>query len=213
MSGDARSLTEDLPGRMPEDERPLWSGGPDGASLARHALHVRKVAVYFALLLAWRLLAVWRDGFSVEAAINASLTTAALALAVVAALRAYAWASARSTDYAITTKRVIIRTGVALPITINVPFSKIERVDVKRRDGGGGDIEITLIDGERVGYVILWPSAKPFHPLRVRPMLRALADVDTAAATLSSALQAHVEAGGTATPATHDDSHGMLLAG
>ncbi len=212
MKKDGVSLTADVPGQMPDDERPLWSGGPHGALLARHALHVRKIAVYFALLLAWRLLAVWRDGFTIDAAVNAATTTALLALAVVAALRVYAWASARSTDYAITTKRLIIRTGVALPITVNVPFSKIACVDVKRRDGGGGDVEITLIDGERIGYVILWPSAKPFHPLRVRPMLRALEDVETVAATLSDALHQYATQAGIETGSTAENYQKMVPA-
>ena len=48
---------ESLPGALPPDERVLWCGGPGGAQLARYALHVRKFAVYFALLLGWRLLA------------------------------------------------------------------------------------------------------------------------------------------------------------
>ena len=45
-----------LPEELPEGERILWRGGPDWKSLAMHVFHVRAVAIYFALILAWK---VW----------------------------------------------------------------------------------------------------------------------------------------------------------
>ena len=66
------------PSEIPPGERVLWVGGPDTGAMARYALHWRKVAVYFVLLLAWRLLAVWRDGAGADAALNATVTTVLL---------------------------------------------------------------------------------------------------------------------------------------
>ena len=149
MSMPKAPLTQDFPAALPTGERALWRGGPGIAGLARHALHVRKLAVYFGLLAVWRLIAVWRDGFSIDAATNALVTTGLLAFAVIAALALYARYSARSTSYSITTERVVIRTGIALPITVNLPFSKIASVDVRRRANGSGDIELTLNEGAR----------------------------------------------------------------
>ena len=41
-----------LPSALPAGERVVWQGAPDWRSLAVHAFHVRKVAIYFALMLA-----------------------------------------------------------------------------------------------------------------------------------------------------------------
>ena len=41
-----------LPSALPKGERVVWQGAPDWKRLAIHAFHVRKVALYFALMLA-----------------------------------------------------------------------------------------------------------------------------------------------------------------
>ena len=193
MSDQSGDMTLGIPRGLPSDERPLWSGGPDSRLLARRGLHLRKLAVYFVALLTLRLAIVWKDGFAWDIAWSVTLTTTLLALSVLAIVRLYASASARSTTYTITTERIVIRTGIALPISINLPFTKIVSVDV-RTDGDGGDIELTLEQGAKVGYLILWPSAKPLHFGRVRPMLRALASVSKPASVLGDALAKHNEA-------------------
>ncbi|MEL7298728.1 MAG: photosynthetic complex putative assembly protein PuhB, partial [Pseudomonadota bacterium] len=205
MSDHSGDMTLGIPRGLPSDERPLWTGGPNSRLLARRALHVRKLAVYFIALLAWRLAIVWKDGFAWDVAWNVSLTTALLALVVLAIVRLYASASARSTTYTITTERIVIRTGIALPISINLPFSKIVSVDV-RTDHAGGDIELTLERGAKVGYLILWPSAKPFHFGKVKPMLRALTSVAEPASVLGDALAAHSDATKPILPLINDDS-------
>ncbi|MEL6447496.1 MAG: photosynthetic complex putative assembly protein PuhB [Pseudomonadota bacterium] len=197
------------PSEIPPGERVLWVGGPDTGAMARYALHWRKVAVYFVLLLAWRLLAVWRDGAGGDAALSATVTTVLLGAAVLGALWLFARASARATQYTITEERVVIRTGVALSIAVNLPFKQIASADVRRRDNGGGDIELALVEGARAGYLVLWPNAKPFHFARPVPMLRALPVVDHVAVLLGEALRQH--AGGremTSEPATADNAVG-----
>lgn len=179
------------PSEIPPGERVLWVGGPDTGAMARYALHWRKVSVYFVLLLAWRLVAVWRDGAGADAALSATVTTALLGGCVVGALWLFARASARATQYTITEERVVIRTGVALSIAVNLPFKQVASADVRRRDGGGGDIELALVDGARAGYLVLWPNAKPFHFARTVPMLRALPAVDHVAVLLGEALRQH----------------------
>ena len=51
-----------LPEPLPPGETVLWQGSPDWLLLARRAFHVRKVAVYFGLLLAWRVAGTLADG-------------------------------------------------------------------------------------------------------------------------------------------------------
>ena len=191
MSLEDDRIEASLPSALPHGERMLWRGGPDGALLARHALHLRKVALYFALLLAWRLGLVWRDGSGWDVAVSATLTTAALALVTLAALRLYAGWSARATTYSITTHRVIVQTGVALPITVNLPYALVDQADLVHRGGDAGDIVLRLQPGKRAAYLILWPSVQPFHLMHPRPMLRALAEVNAPAEALGEALAAY----------------------
>ena len=43
-----------LPERLPAGERILWQGSPDFRALARNAFHLRKLALYFSVLLVAR---------------------------------------------------------------------------------------------------------------------------------------------------------------
>ena len=42
-----------LPEPLPHGERILWQGAPAWGSIARRVFHLRKVALYFGVLLAW----------------------------------------------------------------------------------------------------------------------------------------------------------------
>ncbi len=53
-----------LPALLPEGERLLWQGSPRWQSLAVRAYQVRKVAVYFGILVAWRIAAGVNAGHS-----------------------------------------------------------------------------------------------------------------------------------------------------
>ena len=46
-----------------------------------------------------------------------------LALTAIGMLTLLAWLSARATVYSVTSHRVIIKGGVALPVTVNLPFA------------------------------------------------------------------------------------------
>ncbi len=94
-----------LPAALPEGERILWRGSPQWGGLAIRAFHARKVGLYFAALLVWRVLEAKGAGLSW----TASLTTAAgivpIAALAIAILTGLAYAYARSTIYTITDKR------------------------------------------------------------------------------------------------------------
>ncbi|MEM9171618.1 MAG: photosynthetic complex putative assembly protein PuhB [Pseudomonadota bacterium] len=185
-------LTQDMPELMPASEYPMWRGKPDMRLLARRALHVRKVAAYFLLLIVWRVVSGLRDGSAAVAIAEIAITTLVLGLVVIAALYAYAYWSARTTSYTITSERIVINTGIALTVTVNVPFAVIESVDTVRY-GESGDIEITLMPGSLASYAVLWPSAKRWHFIKARPMLRALPDLEHVASILGPALKTHLE--------------------
>jgi hypothetical protein len=194
-----------LPERLPPGERMLWQGSPRWRSLALRAFRVRAVAIYFGLLMLWRVAAALSDGESFAQAALSAAKLIPLAAAAIAILALLAWLSARATVYTITDRRLVIRSGVALPLSVNLPFAAVESAGLKRFRDGTGDIALALVRGQRVGYVSLWPHVRPWHFSRPQPALRALAHADEVARTLSAALAASVggpPAGATAgTPA------------
>lgn len=178
-----------LPAPLPDEERLLWQGGPVTRELAVRALHVRKVAVYFVALLVWRLGEQLAAGAGLAAMGLATAKVMLIGAVTIGMLYLFAWLIARSTVYSITTRRIVMRFGVALPMTINLPFSKIESAELRIAPDGSGDIQLALVRGERIGYVILWPHARPFRFARVRPMLRCVPGVEPVARKLASAMQ------------------------
>lgn len=185
-----------LPERPPEGEHILWQGAPEWRGLARHAFHTRKIAVYAGLLLSWHSVTAVYDGASLGAALLSVAGAVPLAAAAVGLPALLAWLTARSTIYTVTSKRVVIRGGVALPLTVNLPFEKIDAAALKRHRDGSGDIALTLKGKDRIAYLALWPNVRPWRLARPEPMLRCLAAPEAAAGLLARALvSAHAESG------------------
>ncbi len=177
-----------LPEPLPRGERLLWQGSPDWRVLARQAMHTRMLAVYFAVLLAWRAANVWSNGGSPIDAAVAVLWLLPVALTAIAVLSVLAWLMARTSVYTITDKRVVMRIGIVLNITFNLPHSQIVSAGLRTNADGSGDLTLLLNDADRIAYVHLWPHARPWHLKRTEPMLRALPQVHAVAAILSAAL-------------------------
>lgn len=191
MSGDYDfEPVRGLPAHLPKSETLLWQGHPEWRSLAVHAFHVRKVVVYFVLLAVWSVASTLADGNSMGAALSSVVWVAPMALAAVALLSAFAWLSARTTVYSITSRRIVMRIGIALPITINLPFRAVESVGLKRHADGSGDIPASLPKGYRLAFLVLWPHARPWRIRNPQPMLRSVPDVERVAQLLVDAISA-----------------------
>jgi hypothetical protein len=182
-----------LPGHLPPDEKVLWQGSPSWTHLAIRTLHVRKIWIYFALLAVWQAATLLQSGESwltVLASARWSVLAAALATAILSLL---AWSMARATIYTITSKRVVLRSGVALPMAINIPFSEIEGASVRQFSGGNGDIPLQLTNKQRLAYLVLWPNVRPWIVNHPQPMLRAIDDATNAGRILADALAADAQ--------------------
>lgn len=179
-----------LPAYLPEGETLLWQGAPAAWTVARRSLHVGLVAIYFAALLAWRILTGLDGGATpYEIAVD-SIPLLLVATASIALLYLLAYLIGRTTIYSITSRRVVMRYGVALPMTVNIPFTAIKAADVATDSNGSGDIALNVEGLGRIGYFHLWPHARAWHVRRPQPALRALPDAAGAANTLSRALHA-----------------------
>lgn len=179
-----------LPEKLPEGEGILWQGAPRWWSLASRALHLRALALYFVLMVTWSVSTAIASGGSLGEMALASATSLGLALLCLAVLAVIGRALGKATLYTITNRRVVLRVGVALPMTINIPFSAIESAAVKRQADGTEDIVLTLTRGHKIAWLALWPHARPWRFSRPQPMLRALPVSAGAAQVLARALAA-----------------------
>lgn len=195
-----------LPALLPPGEDMLWQGAPDWRVLARRAFHLPLVLGYFALLAAWAVATAVSDGVPFTQAGIGIAATLAMGAAAAALILLYAFLIARTTVYTITSKRVVLRLGVALPKCVNLPFARIAGAEVKLFDGGAGDLALQFVPGDRIALLHIWPHARPGHITRPQPSLRAIPDAARVANLLAEALLA-VNPGGrrTAAAATSRD--------
>ncbi len=200
-----------LPELLPDGERILWQGAPNWQLVARQVFHADKVAIYFALLLAWRVASQWNDGGAGEALVSLKLLLPLVALAL-GLLALMGWLTARTTAYTLTNRRVVMRIGIVLTVTYNLPLSRIEGAHlragrVRRRAApeadqpprgaasgaslgvgdGRGDIVLALESETRIAWLQLWPHVRPWRVKRAEPMLRGLDDAKAVAAMLQQA--------------------------
>jgi Bacterial PH domain len=176
-----------LPGTLPPGEHVLWQGRPSWRALAREIFHVRWLALYFALFGAMRFALAVREHQGVRGAF-ALLGLAGLAAGCLALLALLAWLNARATIYTITTRRVVLRIGVAIPTTWNLPFKRLASADVNLRPQGDGDIVLKLAEPDRIAWVHLWPHTQPWKLANARPALRAIAEPARVALILREAV-------------------------
>ena len=180
--------TPGLPGRLPAGEQILWQGAPDWRSLAIRAFHARKVAIYCIVLMAWHFYGRLYDGYSVGMALNALMIPVLLTIAVTALLAGLGWLSARSTIYTITNRRIVMRAGIALPMSINIPFKSLAEGNLKMHRDGTGDVILTIAGNDRIAYAHLWPHVRRWRFRRPEPMLRCIPEPLQAAETLGRAI-------------------------
>lgn len=176
-----------LPGFLPDGEKIIWQGKPAVRDFAIRTLHIRKVAIYFALLLGWRVL---EQGIA-----GGHLQFVGLSLAGLGLLLLLAWLMVRSTLYTITNRRLVLRFGIAMPISINLPFAQIETLATRRAGANATDISIGIRQNplQRLSYVVMWPHAQPWRLGNVQPMMRCLTDGATVAEILRKALLTDTE--------------------
>ena len=165
-----------LPEQLPDGERILWQGAPHWQTLARHAMHLPLLSAYFAVLLAWRAGAAWVDTGSLGTAALSIVLLLPLAVLALGTLAVLAWLASRNSVYTITNRRVVMRIGIVLTVTFNLPYRRIESASLRRNANGTGDIALVLAEGDQIAWLHLWPHVRPWHVRRSQPMLRAIPD-------------------------------------
>jgi hypothetical protein len=178
-----------LPALLPPGETLLWQGKPSWRALARHTFEVRWLAAYFGVFSVLRGLVQFQEGHTASEALLASLIVLPAAALCLGLLTLLAFLNARATVYSITSKRVVMRFGVAFPMTFNLPFRRLAAADLSTRPEGDGDIALRLSGPDRIAWLHLWPHARPLHFKHAQPMLRGLPDAAKVAALLADAVR------------------------
>ena len=176
-----------LPEALPAGERMLWQGQPRAALVARRIFHLPVLAAYFGLLLAWRVVLQWHDGAPWSEALRGTLALALLSATALAIVATLARLTARTTVYTLTDKRVVMRIGIVLTVTYNLPLRQIDGANLLPLKGDAGEIALALRGDTRIAVLHLWPHARPWHFTRPQPMLRCLPDAAAVAARLTQA--------------------------
>ncbi len=177
-----------LPEALPEGEHILWQGSPNPWRLAIEALNLRWIAGYFALI------ALWRVGVSsADAPLSVALVHAIPFLIVgtlcCALLCLIAYVQARSAVYTLTNKRVAMRIGAALTMTLNLPYTQIGTAQLTTRKDGSGTLVFELIGQTRFSYLMTWPHVRPWAMARTQPALRCINDAANVAAIFAEAAE------------------------
>lgn len=176
-----------LPEMLPAGEQVLWQGSPDWMQLARRAFHVRKLVVYFAAIVALRMVMMAADGAAAGAMAVSALWLVMLSATALGLLSFTAWLAAKSSIYTVTNRRVVMRVGIVLTLTFNIPFRRIAAAGLHLNDDGTGDLPLQLAGTDSIAYLHLWPHARPWRAARPEPMLRCVPQAAQVARVLAEA--------------------------
>ena len=182
----------DLAAPLPEGEHVIWLDSPDWKSFALRVFHLKALAIYFGILIAANVAWMASNNGSSAEMLASTARVLALSAAALAMFALLAWLMAKSTTYAITNHRVFLSIGVALSITVTVPFKTIRSADLRTFADGTGDLPLSLTGHDRLAYLHLWPHARPWHLKDTAPMLRAVPNAKQVAEILATALLGNV---------------------
>ncbi len=180
-----------LPEALPEGEHILWQGAPDWRRLAREAMAVRWVFAYFALLAFWRV-GVSSADFPFGIALMHGVPFILSGLVACGILYGIAYVQARSTVYTLTNKRVAMRIGAALTMTLNLPYTWIGTAKLDLKPSGHGTLAFELIGETRISYLMSWPHVRPWRMARTQPALRCIPDAERVARLFADAAETRI---------------------
>ena len=182
---------EGLPETPPEGEVILWQGKPNWWALARESLSLYWVMGYFVFLALWRFV-VMSDQVPFAQAVSVSIPFIILGLIACALLALIAWVQAVTTVYTITNRRVAMRIGAALTITLNLPYTQIANATLDLRKRGTGTVALEVMDDRvKLSYLLCWPHVRPWK-FRTQPALRCIPDAARVAGILAEAADTRV---------------------
>ncbi|MFY9209750.1 MAG: photosynthetic complex putative assembly protein PuhB [Aestuariivita sp.] len=182
---------EGLPELPPEGETILWQGRPNWWRLTWEAMSLPWVWGYFAVLTLWRFISVV-DQMPLAQAFAAALPFVFLAAIATFLLGLTGYLQARATMYTVTNRRVAMRIGAALTMTLNLPYTQIANAMLDLRKGGSGTIAFETMGETKLSYILCWPHLRPWHFNPTQPSLRCIPNAEHVAGLIADAAEARV---------------------
>ena len=184
---------EGLPDFLPEGETMVWQGRPTVAAMARRVFFIPHLALYFGLLIAGHTVYRLMEGVSAAQVMGTFVWQAGLAATVLVLLAWLARSYAASVMYTLTSERLVIRSGVALPMMVNIPIEQITAADMRVYRDGTGDIVLTPVADRKLHWVLLWPNVSAWYSRPIRPLLRGLTEPHRAADAFAAVASQHYQ--------------------
>ena len=175
---------------LPDGEVLIWQGRPEASTIAIRGMYLWYVVAYLLSLV------LFRTGYLIMGDALISEWSALLAwqllasLFIVGVIVGLSVLYGKTTIYSLTNRRLILRTGVAVPIHVNFPLEQIASADLKVFSDGTGDIALKLENSDKLYWLLLWPNVRSWWVRPLQPLLRGLRDFELAASTLASAAKA-----------------------
>ena len=180
-----------LPELLPIGDVLLWQGRPNWLRLTIESLNLWWVIGYFGLLAAWRFLTVI-DYMPLGTAFSASIPFLFVAAFVGLLLCGVGYIQAKATLYTITNRRVVMRIGAALTLTLNLPFTKIDNAAVAKKRGGFGNIAFETSGDTKFSFFVLWPHARSWYFGKPQPTLKCIPDIEKVSSILGQAAKSRI---------------------
>lgn len=169
-----------FPEVLPQNESLIWQGSPDFWFIAKRVFYVKQIAFYFALIILVALGLNFGKLSQTELMLN-FLLNFSLALTAMLLILGISFLISSTAVYSLTNKRLVMRIGVVLTVTLNIPFNKIESAELKKYPDGSGEISIKLVSGNKIAYPHLWPHCRGWFFSDPRPLLTCLKKVENVA--------------------------------
>ena len=115
-----------------------------------------------------------------------------LGLLAYAILYGLAFMQAKAAVYTLTNKRVAMRIGAALTMTLNLPYVCIGNAALDLKRTGHGTLAFELIGETRLSFLMSWPHVRPRHWARTQPALRCIAEAEKVTEIFAEAAEARV---------------------
>ncbi|WP_296418294.1 photosynthetic complex putative assembly protein PuhB [Pseudooctadecabacter sp.] len=180
-----------LPEALPEGEHILWQGSPSVLRLARDAMKLYWVIGYFVLLTVWRV-GVSSTFVPMDQALAHGVPFVVIGTLCCLLILGLATMQARSAVYTLTNKRVAMRIGAALTMTLNLPYTQIGNAALDLKKTGHGTLAFELIGDTRFSHMMSWPHVRPWYVSKTQPAFRSIPDAQNVAQIFAEAAEARV---------------------
>ena len=187
-------MSKGLPGRLPAGERLLWQGSPSWRTLLRSMFHIRAVAAYFAIIIAWCAASYLRNGDNVGEVGLSVLRMSGVALVPLVLMVIYALLLQPHNDLHHHHPPHRAAPWRGIPHVHQPALRAQSRPPRSRRTlTAAATSPSPLTDGSKVALLAVWPNARPWRMRNPEPMLRGIKDAASVAQILSRALAASAE--------------------